>query len=229
MSTTATYFAHTDKMRRAAIWAWTGDGGDLGAWNSDGRGNVTFKSADDEVGGTEHWRTLHDWLICTGFSPPPKPDEDWPTEPAYSGRIVKAVLTDLNSGAAFDLPPLEGAVHYYAPALLWRDPIKVENHVLIDGTVQMFWACSMWPSRRFTNPLTGEAVPDGIIEQEVWWDATGGWVRGSGTLPFDEHGNPLPVKWRSTFEVGLAPGIGVVYGKDLPNGPQWGCRAHWTF
>jgi hypothetical protein len=228
MTATSLYFAHTDQYRRASIWTWE-SGGDLGAWNSDGKGNVTFKGADNSVGGTEHWRTRHDWLICTGFSPPPEPGGDWPIEPAYSGRIIKAVLTDLNSGVAFELPPLDGAVHYYAPTILWRDPLEVANWVMIDGTVRMFWACRMWPSRRFTNPITHEIIPDGIVEQEVWWDATDGWVRGSGTPPFDAQGNPLPVTWQSTFEVGLAPGIGVVYGRDLPNGPQWGTRAHWTF
>jgi hypothetical protein len=228
MAATGTYFAHTDRQRRAAIWTWE-SGGDLGAWNSDGRGNVTFKGTDNSVGGTEHWRTLHDWLICTGFSPPPGPGADWPTEPLYSGRIVKASVADLHTGALFELPPLDGAVHYYAPALLWRDPIEVNNHVLIDGSVQMFWACRMWPSRRVVNPITHEVYPDAVIEQEVWWDATDGWVRGSGTPPFDGAGNPLPVTWQSTFEVALVPEIGVVYGRDLPDGRRWGTRAHWTF
>jgi hypothetical protein len=227
MATLLEYFAHAQprKLGSRLVWISKPEGGVITQWVSDGKGNVTWIAADGDVGDTEHWRVRNGWIMVDGFS------SDWGNgTPAYGGTILRAEIEDIASGAWCELPP-SPAVHYYSPYLLPAHPWRMRNWARVDGTILMYWETDLYPGVRAENPVwyEGKQTREVIRQQEVWWDANGGWVRGSGSPPFDAAGKPIRPTVTKMYEVTIARDIGLWTGKDLATGGAYGAYSVWQW
>ena len=226
MSALIEYFAHAQSRKMAARWDWEDNLGPLSSWASDGKGNVTFRDpVTGEGQSTECWRVQYDWLVCTGFAP------GWATEPIYTGDCIKAQIEDINTGLVAECAPAQGVVHYYAPHLVPNAPWRLRHWVLLGGDVPTYYEADFYPGETAVNKCwhSGPVSLPVIRQREVWWDARGGWVRGTGTSPFDANGAPIVPTVTKQFEVTLAKNVGVFTLWDMQKNQRAGCWNCWEW
>lgn len=204
MASMRDYYPHC-YQRLGAIWSLGSPPAPYSSYFADGEGNVTWRSADGrEVYQTEHWRVFDGFVNCTGFSP------GWGDgEPEYKARIIRAVMTDLETGASVELPAQAGIAHYYAPFLVPAGPWQIDNWFEIDG-VKAFFRNVLTPGVVATNRFWygADQTRTCIKEAASWW-SDGEWVQATGTSPYDPEGRPIVPAVANTFWVTLARGIGV--------------------
>ena len=233
MPTAIEYFAHAQPRKLSAWWKHT-SGESLTSWVSDGLGNVTYRDPlTGEASSAECFRIDPDtgWLIVTGFGPP------YCTEPTISGDMVKAQLIDLDSGYIVEMPPRKGIIHYYAPPLVPATPWGVRHWFKIDGTIPAYYEAHFRYGGSAKNTIFYDEAQrtqrDVIHQREIWgnYNDRGEWVwtRGSGTVPYDAHGDPVIPSVRLEFGVTLARNMGVWTGQSDTIDFKFGCYSIWSY
>jgi hypothetical protein len=210
------WFGHMQSPRQAALLLWQDARVPLAYWVGSGTGDATWVQPDGTPTGTEHWVVRNGFVMVDGF-------DQWGAD------CTRAELEDIATGAVTVLPCARG--HYYVPFLLPSSPWRIRNWGLLAGTNRFYWEADFYPGESALNPCwyEGAQTRPVIREREVWWDIGGGWVRGSGTPPFDAQGHAQRPTVTKQYEVTLAQGLGVWTAVDLATGQRTCLYSVWRW
>jgi hypothetical protein len=210
-------------------WASLGDGRFM--WRDPHTGAITPGGIEStsirNCGGTE-------WYVLESF--------DWSDTAKLRIETIRATLSDLKTGATFDVTTACGTGpvgHPYALNKLvdWPYRMRVWGRVYNpDGrsvAIMFYWESDHYPPAPKLNECMGVTVP-AIHQTEVWAsaDLTGKvteWVRGSGTPPFDAFGKPLVPQTVHEFDHWNGRGYGPLYSSQSKGGPVVCLHHRWTW
>jgi hypothetical protein len=187
-------------------------------WVAHKEGFVEWLDPNTGSGSGREYGVIRDgWFVLTAF-------DQW------SADCVRAELEDINSGVVTTIQCSKG--HYYIPLLVPRDPFRVRVWgVIAGGPKKFYWEADFFPNEQKFNPCwyEGPKTAQVIRQQEVWFDTAGGWVRGTGTAPFDAAGKPIRPQVIKQWEVTVARGYGVWTMQDLNTGDKYCAYSTWEW
>jgi hypothetical protein len=140
----------------------------------------------------------------------------------------RAELEDINSGTTVDVTCDKG--HPYVPLLLPRDPFRVRVWGKVGGQ-PFYWQSDFYPGERMQNDCwyQGSQTLEVTRQKDSWWSMSSGWVRATGTLPYDAAGRPQRPAVDNKYEVTLAKGIGVWTINDMTSGQKFCAYSTWRW
>lgn len=200
------YFPHVGDKKLAAMLLRSDTRERMSMWVSDGKHSVEWYDPNTgKYQGSERFSVRDGWIILEAFD-------------AIPANCIRAEIEDIGTGVIIPLPCSKG--HYYAPVILPKDPWRIRNWISLPGVGRAYWEADFYPGETAVNPCSGESRA--VLRQvEVWrseYNYVTEWVRGTGTEPWDDRGNPVRPTVTKQWQVTLAPGIGVWTGQ----GPEWG-------
>lgn len=143
-------------------------------------------------------------------------------EPPHNIWDLRTLKANIYIGGVKKPMSLPKRGHVYVP--LTFEPCSIEIWGIIEEQNQFYWRAWYTGPAKTANVLRNEVV-DGITQQEVWWDRTGGWIRGGPTpttaLPFDSKGNPQDINTTSGWfqVIGKERGPCYLIGDAPPGQP----------
>lgn len=210
------YYVHLQGKPIAGMLVWQDTREWLSMWVAYPNGDMAWRDPRSPGPGSVEHQVIRDgFFVLNGF-------DQWPAD------CVRAELEDINSGVVTTLPCTKG--HFYSPLLIPRDPWRMRIWGVIPGK-KFYWEADFYPSEQMTNPcwIEGPKTAEVIRQKEVWYDTGGGWVRGSGTNPWDAAGKPIRPTVNKQWEVTVAKGYGIWTMKDLATGKSMCAYSIWNW
>ena len=182
-------------------------------WVSYGKGMLEWRDPAAKVGNFEFMSWRDGWLFLDKL-------DQWPI------RCIKAEIEI--AGIVLPAPCDKG--HPYSPANVLRDPIIMRAWIDVGGQ-KAYWQSEFIPGVQTFNPCwyQGERTVETILQRDSWWSANGGWVRATGTPPYDAQGRPRRPVVTNAYEVTLAKGVGVWTINDIGNNVQFCAYSTWSW
>lgn len=210
------YFVHVLPGQRAGMLVWQDTRQQTSQWVSYPNGDVAWGDPNKWQPSLEHMRVLDGYLTIAGF-------DQWTAD------CIQAEIEDINSGVRYPLTCRGG--HYYSPMLIPRDPWRVRVWGLIAGTRKFYWEADFFATETAFNACwyEGAQTKDVIRQDDSWWDDQAGWVRATGSNPYDAVGKPVRPTVTKLWEVTLARGVGPWTILDKASGRRMCAVSTWAW
>jgi hypothetical protein len=210
------YFIHVLPQQRAGMLVWQDTRQYTSQWVTYLNGDVAWGDPNKWQPSYEHMFVRDGWLLIQGFD-------------KYEASCTQAEVEDINSGIRYPLTCRGG--HYYSPMLVPRDPWRMRVWGLIAGTRKFYWESDFFTAETAFNPcwFEGAQTKDVIRQLDSWWDEPAGWVRATGTSPYDSAGRPVRPTVTKLWEVTLAKGVGPWTILDKASGRRVCAYSSWPW